>query len=252
MAAPSMNPPQARLVEASLRAEIERLTRRNADLERFASQVSHDLREPLRMISSYAELLVGNYGGVMDAEGIRFLANIVDGATRMSEFLADLLAYTEITARPELPPELVDLNTVLENVKQNLKASIEETEAVISTERLPLLGAHRSDFVSLFQNLLANAIKYHGESPPRIRISVSRGGGEFRFAVSDNGVGIDPVYHRQIFEPFKRLSSTRVPGTGLGLAICQQVISRYGGGIWVESQPGAGATFIFTVPDDRD
>jgi light-regulated signal transduction histidine kinase (bacteriophytochrome) len=134
---------------------------------------------------------------------------------------------------------------------ENLKASIEETGAVVTADPLPVLAAHESHFVSLFQNLVGNALKYRGADPPRIHISVAESGGELRFAVADNGAGIAPQYHDKIFVAFKRLHGKSVPGTGIGLAICQRVVQRYGGRIWVESQVGQGSTFVFTLPDIR-
>jgi signal transduction histidine kinase len=185
---------------------------------------------------------------VLDSEASLFVTNIVDGATRMSDLLSDLLAYTDVIVRPEVPPERVDLNAILDNVKQNLKTAIDESNAVISSDYLPIVSAHPTDFVSLFQNLLANAIKYRNDSDPKIHISVERVDGEFRLAISDNGIGIDSTYHRQIFEPFKRLAGRDIPGTSLGLAICQRVVSRYSGRIWVESVEGQGATFVVALP----
>jgi light-regulated signal transduction histidine kinase (bacteriophytochrome) len=144
--------------------------------------------------------------------------------------------------------ELIDLNTILEVVKQNLKIPIEETSAEIISQRLPEIEGQRTHFVQLFQNLISNAIKYRGEQTPRIVISVERSGDGWRFAVADNGLGIAPKYHSQIFGVFKRLHGQAIPGTGIGLAICQRVVERYKGRIWVESQPGEGAKFYFTIP----
>jgi light-regulated signal transduction histidine kinase (bacteriophytochrome) len=168
---------------------------------------------------------------------------------RMRELLSDLLAYTEIRSHHEEPLEVVDLNVVIENVRQNLKASIDESGAEVTSDRLPRLRVHRAHFEPLFQNLIGNAIKYRSAEPPRIHIAVQEVDGELRFTVSDNGIGIDPEYHKQIFEVFRRLHSRKIPGTGVGLAICQRVVERYGGRIWVESQAGQGAAFLFTLPN---
>ncbi len=143
---------------------------------------------------------------------------------------------------------MVDLNAVIENVRQNLKASIDESGAQITSDRLPQLRAYRAHFEPLFQNLIGNAIKYRSAQPLRIHISVQEVEGELRFTVSDNGIGIDPEYHKQIFEVFRRLHGRKIPGTGVGLAICQRVVERYGGRIWVESEAGQGAAFLFTLP----
>ena len=242
-------------LEVELRAEIERLSKRNADLERsnedlerFAFAASHDLQEPLRMITTYAQLLAQRYDGQLDEDATMFVANIVRGTTRMRELVSDLLAYSEVGSRSDVAADIVDLNSVLETVTQNLKPSIDETGAVVTNDHLPVVRAHGSDLIALFQNLIANAIKYRGQSPPRIHISAQCGNGESRFAVADNGIGIDAGYHLQIFQPFKRLDG-KIPGTGLGLSICERIVKRYAGRIWVESRAGEGTTFLFTIPD---
>jgi PAS domain S-box-containing protein len=238
---------------AQLNADLQRsnevLALTNQDLERFAFIASHDLQEPLRMITAYSQLLIKSYPGEFDSKASIFVGNIVDGTARMRELLADLLAYTEIRNRDEETLEAVDLNLVIENVRQNLKAAIDENGAVVTSDRLPILRAYRAHFEPLFQNLIGNAIKYRSAQPPRIHVSVREVNGELRFTVSDNGMGIDPEYHKQIFEVFRRLHGRKIPGSGVGLAICQRVVERYGGRIWVESQSGQGATFLFTLPN---
>ena len=243
----------ARLAQLNtdLQSSNERLARSNEDLERFAFIASHDLQEPLRMITIYSQLLVKQYPSELEKQAAACIGNIVDGTKRMRELLSDLLAFTEIGGRAEDPAQAVDLKRVVEHVMENLKASIEETGAVVTADPLPVLAAHESHFVSLFQNLVGNALKYRGADPPRIHISVAQSGGELRFAVADNGAGIAPQYHDKIFVAFKRLHGKSVPGTGIGLAICQRVVQRYGGRIWVESQVGQGSTFVFTLPDIR-
>jgi PAS domain S-box-containing protein len=236
-------------LNADLQRSNEVLALTNQDLERFAFIASHDLQEPLRMITAYSQLLIKSHAGEFDREASAFVDNIVSGTTRMRELLADLLAYTEIRSRDEEPLELVDLNAVIEDVKQNLKASMDESGAVVTSERLPVVRAYRAHFQPLFQNLIGNAIKYRSARPPRIHVSVQEEGGELRFSFSDNGIGIDPEYHKQIFEVFRRLHGRKIPGTGVGLAICQRIVERYGGRIWVESRPGEGSTFLFTLPD---
>ena len=201
------------------------------------------------MITAYSQLLIKSHAGEFTGEASTFVDNIVSGTTRMRELLSDLLAYTEIRSRDEEPLELVDLNAVLEDVRQNLKASIDESGAEVTSERLPVVRAYRAHFQPLFQNLIGNAIKYRSARPPRIHVSVQEKDGELQFSVSDNGIGIEPEYHKQIFEVFRRLHGRKIPGTGVGLAICQRVVERYGGRIWVESQPGVGSTFVFTAPD---
>jgi light-regulated signal transduction histidine kinase (bacteriophytochrome) len=238
---------------AKLNADLQRsnqvLALTNQDLERFAFIASHDLQEPLRMITAYSQLLIKSYPGEFDSKASIFVDNIVDGTTRMRDLLSDLLAYTEIRNPDEEPMESVDLNVVVENVRQNLKASIDESGAVVTSDRLPVLRAYRAHFEPLFQNLIGNAIKYRDAQSPRIHVSVQKADGELRFTVSDNGIGIDPEYHQQIFEVFRRLHGKKIPGTGVGLAICQRVVERYGGRIWVESKYGEGSTFLFTLPN---
>jgi light-regulated signal transduction histidine kinase (bacteriophytochrome) len=243
----------ARLAQlnADLQSSNERLARSNDDLERFAFIASHDLQEPLRMITIYSQLLVKQYPSELEKQAAACIGNIVDGTKRMRELLSDLLAFTEIGGGAEDPPKAVDLKLVVEHVTENLRASIEETGAVVTADPLPVLAAHDSHFISLFQNLVGNALKYRGANAPRIHISVTENGGELRFAVADNGAGIAPQYHDKIFVAFKRLHGKSVPGTGIGLAICQRVVQRYGGRIWVESQVGQGSTFVFTLPDIR-
>jgi PAS domain S-box-containing protein len=236
-------------LNADLQRSNEVLSATNQDLERFAFIASHDLQEPLRMITAYSQLLIKSHAGEFTGEASTFVDNIVSGTTRMRELLSDLLAYTEIRSRDEEPLELVDLNAVLEDVRQNLKASIDESGAQVTSDRLPVVRAYRAHFQPLFQNLIGNAIKYRSARPPRIHVSVQEKNGELQFSVSDNGMGIEPEYYKQIFEVFRRLHGRKIPGTGVGLAICQRVVERYGGRIWVESQPGVGSTFVFTAPD---
>ncbi|HLG96830.1 MAG TPA: PAS domain S-box protein [Bryobacteraceae bacterium] len=244
-----------KLAEEGLRIHGEQLhlantalARSNDDLQRFAFAASHDLQEPLRMISVYSQLLVKSYPGQFDERAGMYVANIVDGTTRMRELLEDLLAYTQVGVDPGEPAEVIDLKTVLEDAEANLMASIEETGASITSDELPPLYAHRSDFTSLFQNLIGNAIKYRSEQPPRIHVSAQKIEDEWHFSIADNGIGIDPEYHQQIFEVFKRLHGRTIPGTGIGLPICKRVIERYGGRMWVASREGQGATFYFALP----
>jgi PAS domain S-box-containing protein len=236
-------------LNADLRRSNESLERSNEDLERFAFVASHDLQEPLRTITTYAQLLARESPGQPESDAATFVYNIVDATKRMRQLLADLLTYSQLGARRDYPVEAVDLNFVLESVKQNLKVAIDESGAVITADRLPTLAASAAHVIPLFQNLIANAIKYRSEQLPRIHISVQETDGQLRFAVTDNGIGIEPEYHERIFEVFKRLHGRKIPGTGVGLAICQRVVERYGGRIWVESQAGQGATFLFTLPD---
>ena len=225
------------------------LARSNEGLERFAFAASHDLQEPLRMITSYSQLLTQGYSDQLTGDARMLLDNIVDGSTRMRELIADLLAYTQLGSGPQRPGEVVDLNKILDHVKANLMPLITETGASITAGPLPTLEAHAVHLTSLFQNLISNAIKYRSEHPPRIHISAQQKASEWQFAVGDNGIGIDPAYHNQIFEVFKRLHSRAIPGTGIGLATCKRIVESYGGRIWVESRVGQGSTFCFVLPN---
>ncbi len=237
-----------RTSEARLARSIQELARSNEDLERFAFVASHDLQEPLRMISTYAQLLTRQIPGDPDSTVTILTRHLLDGVTRMRELLSDLLAYAEIGARRDPRMEAVDLNAVVNDVKENLHAAIEESGAVIECAGLPTVRADAAHFIPLFQNLIGNAIKYRGECPPWIRISTEERDGDLCFAVSDNGIGIDPQYQQKIFDVFERLHGREIPGTGMGLAICQRVVERYGGRVWVESEIGRGSTFYFTLP----
>jgi len=247
---------EQRRIEQGLRdseANLERLNadlaRSNDDLRQFAFVASHDLQEPLRMIATYSQLLARKYPVETDAEAGMFVENIVSSAGRMRTLLTDLLQYAEIGASDTRKDQTADLTSVVEHVKQNLKEAIEASGAVIECGPLPQVQADGTYLIPLFQNLASNALKYHNHQRPRIRISAQDVDGETRFAVSDNGIGIAPEYHRKIFDVFQRLHGRDVPGTGLGLAICKRVVERYRGRIWVESQPGAGSTFFFTLPE---
>jgi PAS domain S-box-containing protein len=245
---------QVRSVErlAQLNADLQRsnenLKRSNEDLERFAFVASHDLQEPLRMISVYSQLLLRAHSAEFDPQAQMYVDNIVGSTKRMRELLADLLAYAEIGARVDEPVEAVDLNDIVAKVLQNLQAAIDENQVSIAVDALPTLRAFQGHFIPLFQNLIGNSIKYRSDRPPRIQVSFEKCDNQLRFSVSDNGIGIAPEYHRKIFGPFKRLHGKDIEGTGIGLAICQRVVERYGGRIWVESQQGQGAAFIFTLP----
>jgi signal transduction histidine kinase len=238
---------------AQIQEANENLARSNEDLERFAFVASHDLQEPLRMISIYSQLLVKKTSDTLGKEALTFLDQIVGGASRMRDLLSDLLAYTQIGARPDTALEAVDLNLVLDKVQNNLKVSIEKSRAVINADILPTLLAHEAHFIPLFQNLIGNAIKYQSDhEPPRVDISFKEIDQHYRFEVLDNGMGIAPEYHKKIFVPFKRLHGKAIPGTGIGLAICHRIVERYGGSIWVESRLGQGSKFIFTLPKSAD
>lgn len=226
----------------------EELRRSNSDLEMFASIASHDLKEPLRMVSSFCQLLAKRYAGKLDADADQYIGYAVDGATRMQKLVDDLLAYSHI-GRRELEVKRVDAKAALDLAVANLRGAISESGASVTSDELPTILADDAPLVELFQNLIGNAIKYRSEAPPHVHVSASRHGREWRFVVRDNGIGIDPQHHKRIFQIFQRLHSrTEYPGTGIGLALCQRIVERFGGAIGVESATGEGSMFWFRLP----
>ena len=220
----------------------------NEDLNQFAYSASHDLQEPLRILTIYSQLLERDYSRVLNGRGSEYLTFLIDGARRMELLLRDLLAYIQaVGAAPEAT--LVDSRKVLERALENLTAGITESGAEITHGDLPLLKIEEVHLLQLWQNIIGNAIKYRSEAPPRLEISARRNGDEWLICVKDNGIGIPAQYHSQVFGIFKRLHTReRYPGTGIGLAICQKIVERHGGRIWVESEVGQGSTFCFTLP----
>jgi PAS domain S-box-containing protein len=234
--------------EEKLNQLMAELARSNTELERFAYVASHDLQEPLRMVASYTQLLARRYRGKLDADADEFIGYAVDGATRMQQLINALLDYSRVGTRGK-PFKATDCEAVFSNAVANLNAAIKETDAVVEHDPLPTVVADAIQMVQLFQNLIGNAVKFHSEKKPEVHIGAERNGTEWIFSVRDNGIGIDPQYFDRIFVIFHRLHSRgEYPGTGIGLAICKKIIERHKGRIWVESQPGKGATFYFTIP----
>jgi PAS domain S-box-containing protein len=235
--------------EEKLKETLADLKRSNKELEQFAYVTSHDLQEPLRMVSSYTQLLERRYKDKLGADAQEFIAYAVDGANRMQRLIQDLLAYSRVGSRGKIP-QPTDCNVVLGRVRANLKVAIEENKALVTNYELPIVMADTTQLVQVFQNLIGNAIKFCSEEPPRIHVSAEKNKKEWIFSVLDNGKGIDPQYHERIFVIFQRLQGKgEYPGTGIGLAICKRIIERHGGRIWVESKPGKGSTFYFTIPE---
>lgn len=238
---------QRRLM-GELAQRVRELARSNEDLEQFAYVASHDLQEPLRMVASYTQLLGLRYKGRLDNDADDFINFAVDGVYRMQMLINDLLAYSRVETRGK-DFEKISVEEVLDRVLINLNLIIDEQGAIITRDPLPVLMADGQQLVQLFQNLLANAIKFHGPNPPEIHISVQMEDSEWVFAVNDNGIGIEAIHFERIFNIFNRLhTKEEYPGTGIGLAVCKKIVARHGGRIWVESEVGRGATFYFTIP----
>jgi len=231
-----------------LKQSEEELKRSNIELERFAYVSSHDLQEPLRMVTLYSQLLERRYKDNLDNDANDFIEYIVEGANRMRQLIYDLLEYSRVKSQAK-EFEKVDLEKVLHAVLHNLTIPIEENNVTISHDSLPTVFADKNQMVQVFQNLITNAIKFHGQNTPDIYISAQKHDQEWKFAVKDKGIGIDPKHQKQIFEVFKRLHTREeYLGTGIGLSITQKIIIHHGGQIWVESELGKGSTFYFTIP----
>jgi signal transduction histidine kinase len=239
---------ESRQREKELKKLSDELARSNTDLRDFAYVASHDLKKPLQSIEGFAKILGRRYKGKLDAKADEFIEYIGSGVKRMQELIRDLLEYSQIGAK-EKKFKPTDCSGVVEKAVGNLQAAIEESNAVVTYDELPIAMFDTPQMISLFQNLIDNAIKFRGKEALRIHISAERKGDEWVFSVQDNGIGIGPKDAERIFEMFQRLhGTTDYPGTGIGLAICERIIERHGGRIWVESKIGKGSTFYFTIP----
>ncbi len=246
-------------VEEGLRDELEQkiqelakktedLTRSNVELEQFAYVASHDLQEPLRIVTSYAQHLEKRYKGKLDPEADEFIEFIVDGTRRMEGLIKGLLAFSRVGTRGK-PFELLETEAVLKVVLQNLRLAIEDNKGRVTHDTLPAIVADETQIMELFQNLIANGLKFHGQDSPIVHISARREEKGWTFSFKDNGIGIDPQHYSKLFSIFQRLNPRDYPGTGIGLAVSKKIVERHGGHIWVDSVPGKGATFYFFIPD---
>jgi len=234
----------------ALEVSSQNLARSNAELEQFAYVASHDLQEPLRMVVGYVQLMEKRLADKLDADTREFMGFAVDGALRMQNLIQDILAYSRVSTKGQaLAP--TDSAAALKEALALLASRIDETGAEVDAQSLPVVDADRRQLVQLFQNLVGNAIKFCKDHAPRVRVQAARETGRWRFSVTDNGIGIAPEYRDQLFVIFKRLHTRReYPGTGIGLAICKRIVERHGGEMGIESAPGGGSVFWFTLPEE--
>jgi signal transduction histidine kinase len=235
-------------LELRMKERTAELSRINDELRQFAYVASHDLQEPLRTIGSYVQLVAKRYKGKLDGDADDFISYIVEGVKRMHALLNDMLAYSRVTESGARPFQSRSFETILHTVMLNLAAAIAESHAIITHDPLPEVTGDDMQLTQVVQNLIGNAIKYRGERTPEIHVSAERDGDYWKFAVRDNGIGIESRYLERIFGIFKRLHGHEVPGNGMGLAICRRAIERHGGQIWAESTLGEGSVFFFTLP----
>jgi len=241
---------QRRQSEEALAQKVAELARSNAELEQFAYVASHDLQEPLRMIANYTQLLADRYRGKLDEQGDKYINYAVDGAVRMQALIQDLLKFSRVTTA-QIEPRTIDSRAIVEQAMKNLQAAVKESGAIVNWNGLPTIVADPSQLTQVFQNLIANAIKFHGAEKPVVQIAAERKEHEWVFAVSDNGIGIPVESWQEIFVIFRRLHTrTEYAGNGIGLSICKKIIERHGGKIWIEAQTQPGSCFKFTLPTE--
>jgi light-regulated signal transduction histidine kinase (bacteriophytochrome) len=252
---------QIKQAEEALQQQAKELARSNEELEQFAYVASHDLQEPLRMVTSYVQILAQDYEDRLDADADRYINYAVDGANRMKVLIDDLLEYSRVGSQGK-PFEPTSCGDVMEQVVSDLEGAIKESQGSVTWEALPAVMADTTQLAQLLRNLVGNGIKFRSEAPPHVHVSaelartaagLSEAPGDtsdqWLFSVRDNGIGIAPKYYERIFQMFQRLHRrSEYPGTGIGLAICQKIVERHGGRIWVESELGEGSTFFFTIP----
>ena len=234
--------------QIELMRRTKELSRSNQELEQFAYVASHDLQEPLRMVASYTQLIAQRYSGKLDTDADEFINYAVDGATRMQAIINDLLTLSRVSTR-NTAFSRVDAKLAVDKALANLRLVIEETGTRIVCDSLPALNADGSQLTQLFQNLIGNAIKFHGNNQPCVEIGAELQNEEWAFHVRDNGIGIAQGHFERVFLMFQRLHTKKeYPGTGIGLTICKKIVERHGGRIWIDSEPGKGTTFYFTIP----
>ncbi len=234
-------------LESAVAERTEELARSNRELGDFASIVAHDLRTPLLTISGYSQILREKNQASLDTESTEYLGHIVEAVNRMNRLIEDLLDYSHV-GRAEDPFQDVELDGVLTQAEANLKAAVQQSGAKIVRGPLPTVPGNATQLLQLFQNLLGNAIKFHGDEAPRIRIEATQKDESWQFAVEDNGIGIEPNNRDRVFQVFQQVHGKDYAGTGIGLAICKKIVERHRGTIWLESTPGKGSTFFFTLP----
>lgn len=237
--------------EEKLKQTASELASSNKELEHFAYVASHDLKEPLRMVTSYVQLLKRRYNEKLDNSAHEFIEYAIDGAIRMQKMIDDLLIYSRVGTRGK-PFTAISCDATLSQAIDNLKIALKESKALVTQDKLPEVYADETQLIQLFQNLLSNSLKFCDKKQPRIHVSAEKNSREWIFSVRDNGIGFDPQHTERIFKIFQRLHGKKeYPGTGIGLAVCKRIVERHRGRIWVDSQPGKGATFYFTLPSRR-